>query len=79
MSEQLKRVRFQSPRFLSEPARLANRLGLVTPIQVAEEAARDIRNSVRKNLEDCYSSSESSEARELDNNDNFERNERSVN
>lgn len=76
MSEPLKRVRFQNPRFLSEPARLANRPGLVPPIQVAEEAVRDIRDSVRKNLENCYPSSESPEAR---NNDNFESNEPRVN
>ena len=78
MSEPLKRVRFKSPRFLSEPARLANRLGLVPPIRVAEEAVHDIRNSVRKNLEDYYSSSESSEARELDDSENLKQNKRSV-
>jgi len=72
MSEPLHRVRVNSPRFLSVPARLANRLGLVTSLQVAEEATRDIRNSVRRNLENQYSSSESSEAREQDDNDTLE-------
>lgn len=70
MSEQTKRVRFQSPRFLSEPARLAKRAGLVPPIQVAEEAVRDIRDSVRKNLAEHYSSSDSSDGHEPHNNDN---------
>ncbi|EFN62741.1 hypothetical protein EAG_00943 [Camponotus floridanus] len=76
MSEPLKRAKFQSPRFLSEPTRLANRSRLVPPIQVAEEAVRDIRDSVRRNLENCYPSSESPEAR---NNDTFEPNEPRVN
>jgi len=60
------------------PARLASRLGLVTLLQVAEEATRDIRNRVRRNLEDQYSSSESSEAREHDVNDNLEHNRQNV-
>jgi len=63
---------FSSPQLLSMPARLANRLGLVTPLQVAENVTCDIPNSVRRNLEDQYSSFESSEAREQDINDNLE-------
>ncbi|EFN61762.1 hypothetical protein EAG_13833 [Camponotus floridanus] len=64
----LKQVKFKSPRFLSVPVRLANRFGLVTPIRVAEEAARDIRRSVRKNLEEHYSNSDSSEGHEPNDN-----------
>jgi len=78
MSEQLNRVRFNSPRFFSVPARLVNRLGLVTPFQVAEEATRDIRNSVRSNLKNQYLSSESSEAREQDDNDHLKQDRQSV-
>jgi len=78
MSVPLNRVRFNSPRFLRVPARIANRLGLVPPFQVAEEATRDIRDSVRRNLENQYSSSESFEAREQDDNDNLEQDRQSV-
>ncbi|EFN64880.1 hypothetical protein EAG_09127 [Camponotus floridanus] len=72
MSALLKQVKLKNPQFLSVLARLANRFGLVTPIRVAEEAARDIRRSMRKNLEERYSSFESSEERKPNNNDNSE-------
>ena len=70
MSAQPKRVTFHRPRFLSVPARLANRFGLVTPVQVIEGAARDIRDNVRRNLNNNYSGADSPEleSRELENN-----------
>lgn len=68
MSAQPKRVAFHRPRFLSVPARLANRFGLVTPVQVIEGAARDIRDNVRRNLDNHFSGENSPElgSRELE-------------
>jgi len=55
----------------SEPARRA-RLTPLSPIQIVEQAVRDIRDNVRRNLEENYSS-ESSPEPELHPNVNLER------
>ena len=45
----------------SEPAWRARRISPVSPVRIVEEAVRDIRDSVRRNLETRYSSDSSPE------------------